>query len=80
MPQTDPIVIVSSKRTPIGHFLGVFKDTPAPLLGAAAIQAATASIPAVDGVRLISRTGPSSRPPSKPSCRTPSENGRHHPQ
>lgn len=35
----DPIVIVSAKRTPIGHFNGVFKDIASPQLGAAAINA-----------------------------------------
>ena len=35
----NPIVIVSAKRTPIGHFNGVFKNTPSPQLGAAAIHA-----------------------------------------
>ncbi|MCX7120499.1 MAG: thiolase family protein [Gammaproteobacteria bacterium] len=35
----DPIVIVSAKRTPIGHFNGAFKDTPATALGAKAIAA-----------------------------------------
>ena len=37
---TDPIVIVSAARTPIGGLLGDFKDIPAPQLGAAAIRAA----------------------------------------
>ena len=36
----DPIVIVGAARTPMGGFLGDFKDTPAPALGAAAIGAA----------------------------------------
>jgi acetyl-CoA C-acetyltransferase len=36
----DPIVIVSSLRTPIGHFGGVFKDCSTIELGAAAIKAA----------------------------------------
>jgi acetyl-CoA C-acetyltransferase len=40
MPKSDPIVIVGAARTPMGAFLGVFKDTPAPQLGAAAIAAA----------------------------------------
>ncbi len=36
----DPIVIVSSVRTPIGHFGGVFKNFSTTQLGAAAIKAA----------------------------------------
>ncbi len=34
------VVILSAVRTPIGAFQGAFKDTPAPRLGAAAIQEA----------------------------------------
>lgn len=41
----DPIVIVSAKRTPIGHFNGFFKDTPTPQLGAHAISAAISNLP-----------------------------------
>jgi len=36
----DPIVIVGAARTPMGGFLGDFKDVPAPALGANAISAA----------------------------------------
>ncbi len=36
----DPIVIAAAARTPIGGFLGDFKDVTAPELGAAAIRAA----------------------------------------
>ncbi|MFS2127954.1 acetyl-CoA C-acetyltransferase, partial [Pseudomonas sp. Pseusp97] len=36
----DPIVIVSATRTPMGGFLGEFKDVTAATLGAAAIRAA----------------------------------------
>ena len=36
----DPIVIVSAVRTPMGHYGGYFKNTPAPELGAAVIKAA----------------------------------------
>ncbi|MCJ1888062.1 acetyl-CoA C-acyltransferase [Pseudomonas sp. LA21] len=36
----DPIVIVSAVRTPMGGFLGDFKDTNAATLGAAAVRAA----------------------------------------
>jgi acetyl-CoA C-acetyltransferase len=36
------IVIVSAARTPIGKFLGAYKDTPATELGAAAVRAAVA--------------------------------------
>lgn len=38
--QEDPIVIVSATRTPMGGLQGMFKDTPAPQLGAAVIKAA----------------------------------------
>jgi len=37
--QTDPVVIVSTARTPMGGFLGDFKDVTAAELGAAAIRA-----------------------------------------
>lgn len=37
---SDPIVIVSAARTPMGGFLGDFKDVNAATLGAAAIRAA----------------------------------------
>lgn len=40
MPTSDPIVIVSAARTPIGAFQGDFKDLTASELGAAAIRAA----------------------------------------
>lgn len=45
---TDPIVISSARRTPLGAFMGKFKTTPATTLGAAAIRAALAdaAIPA----------------------------------
>lgn len=36
----DPVVIVSLARTPMGGFLGDFKDTSAATLGAAAVRAA----------------------------------------
>ncbi|MYM56903.1 acetyl-CoA C-acyltransferase [Thalassovita mangrovi] len=39
---TDPIVISSARRTPLGAFMGAFATTPAPSLGAAAIRAALA--------------------------------------
>lgn len=39
MANTDPIVIVSAERTPMGGFQGDFKDVTAPQLGAAAIWA-----------------------------------------
>lgn len=39
MSHSDPVVIVSAKRTPIGSFGGVFKDIPAHQLGALAIKA-----------------------------------------
>ncbi|MGA9700440.1 hypothetical protein, partial [Pseudomonas sp.] len=37
---TDPIVIVSAVRTPMGGFQGDLKGLTAPQLGAAAIRAA----------------------------------------
>jgi len=37
---SDSIVIVNGARTPMGSLLGVFANTPAPALGAAATQAA----------------------------------------
>ena len=36
----ESVVILSASRTPIGSFQGAFADTPAPQLGASAIQAA----------------------------------------
>jgi len=36
----ENVVIVAAKRTPVGTFQGAFAQTPAPRLGAAAIQAA----------------------------------------
>ena len=38
MNSNDSIVILDAKRTPTANFLSHFKDTPAPLLGAAAIE------------------------------------------
>ena len=38
--KTDPIVIVSAARTPMGGFQGELKSFAAPELGAAAIRAA----------------------------------------
>lgn len=40
MSHTDPIVIVSAVRTPLGSFLGNFKEVTAAQLGAVAIRAA----------------------------------------
>ncbi len=37
---SDPIVIASAARTPVGSFQGAFANVPAPQLGAAAIKAA----------------------------------------
>lgn len=45
MTNTDPIVIANAKRTPIGHFNGVFKNTPSPTLGACAISAMMETLP-----------------------------------
>jgi acetyl-CoA C-acetyltransferase len=39
---SDPIVILSARRTPVGAFQGVFGGVTAPQLGAVAIQAAVA--------------------------------------
>ena len=39
MTTADPIVIVGAARTPMGGFLGDFKDVGAPALGARAISA-----------------------------------------
>jgi len=39
---TDPVVILSARRTPIGAFQGAFASVTAPQLGAAAIKAALA--------------------------------------
>jgi acetyl-CoA C-acetyltransferase len=36
------VVIVSGKRTPVGSFMGQFKDMPAPHLGTEAAKAAVA--------------------------------------
>ena len=56
MTTQDPIVILSARRTPMGNFNGIFKDTPAPTLGAVAIAAAlkTANISAekIDAVYM----------------------------
>ncbi len=43
MSATDPIVIVSAKRTPIGNFLGELTSLSAPQLGGHAIKAALAA-------------------------------------
>ncbi|MBM7061968.1 acetyl-CoA C-acyltransferase [Pseudomonas sp. UL073] len=52
--QSDPIVIVSAVRTPMGGFLGDFKDVSAAQLGAAAnraaLQRAKLQVDAVDAV------------------------------
>ncbi|MDD2869058.1 acetyl-CoA C-acyltransferase [Neomegalonema sp.] len=40
MPHSDPIVVVGMARTPMGGFLGDFKDVTAAHLGAASIRAA----------------------------------------
>ena len=42
MPASDPIVIASAARTPMGGFLGDLKDFAAPQLGAKVIEAALA--------------------------------------
>lgn len=52
---TDPIVIVSAARTPMGAFQGEFKDFTASELGAVAIRAATerGGVPAADVEEVI---------------------------
>lgn len=37
------VVVTAARRTPIGKFMGAFLETPAPVLGAAAVRAALAS-------------------------------------
>jgi acetyl-CoA C-acetyltransferase len=39
---SDPVVILAARRTPVGAFQGVFASVTAPQLGAAAIKAALA--------------------------------------
>ena len=41
---SDPIVIISAKRTPMGHFNGVFKDISATQLGGYAIKSVGANM------------------------------------
>jgi acetyl-CoA C-acetyltransferase len=52
----DPVVIVAAKRTPTGNFNGIFVNTPAPKLAAAAISNAIAEtaipVESVDTVYL----------------------------
>ncbi len=43
MQNSDPVVIVAAKRTPIGNFQGVFQNMTAPALGGFAIQGALAA-------------------------------------
>lgn len=54
MSRTDPIVIVSAARTPMGAFQGSLKDLTAPEIGAIALKAALdrASLDAVDEVLM----------------------------
>src|ERR1700722_19749651 len=40
--KSDPVVILSARRTPVGAFQGAFASVSAPQLGAAAIKAALA--------------------------------------
>lgn len=42
MNNTDPVVILAARRTPVGAFQGVFASVAAPLLGSVAIRAAVA--------------------------------------
>jgi len=48
---SDPVVILSARRTPIGAMLGVFASVPGHALGAAAIRAALGSA-AIDAARI----------------------------
>lgn len=54
MSRTDPIVIVSAARTPMGAFQGSLKDLTAPEIGATALKAALdrAGLDAVDEVLM----------------------------
>ncbi|WP_457587125.1 acetyl-CoA C-acyltransferase [Ensifer canadensis] len=54
MSRTDPIVIVSAARTPMGSFQGSLKDLTAPEIGAIALKAALdrAGLDAVDEVLM----------------------------
>lgn len=45
MKNTDPIAIVAAKRTPIGHFNGVFKNTASPTLGACVLSDILETLP-----------------------------------
>lgn len=45
MDNADPIVIIATKRTPIGQFQGAFSALSAPQLASAAIQGALSEIP-----------------------------------
>lgn len=50
----DPVVIVSAKRTPMGHFNGVFKDIASPQLGGHAISSVKqAVLPHVDKINSV---------------------------
>ncbi len=62
MTREDPIVIVSAVRTPMGGFLGDFKDVNAATLGAAAVRAAVerARLQADEAVSYTSLTLPTS--------------------
>jgi len=40
--KSDPVVILSARRTPVGAFQGAFATVSAPQLGAVAIKAAVA--------------------------------------
>jgi acetyl-CoA C-acetyltransferase len=46
--QSDPVVILSARRTPVGAFQGVFAPVTAPQLGAVAIRAALADAPGAE--------------------------------
>src|SRR2546430_1054872 len=54
MAKLPPVFVVAARRTPMGAYLGVFADVPAPKLGASAIKAAleTSKVP-VDAIGQV---------------------------
>lgn len=48
MTGTDPVVIVAAKRTPMGHFNGVFKEVSSPRLGGHVIAALMTTVPTLE--------------------------------
>ena len=83
MTAQDPVVIVGAARTPMGGFLGDFKDVAAPALGARAITAAVerAGVPPkrrrdADGLRAAGRAGPGAGAPGGARRRPAARRGR----